>query len=458
MPTSSPCRPSLISASGPPASRRVRAMERGSRRRTTCALALCTLAAFVFIPGLLEGELGAQEPPPPPERVDLLSWGAGAFVVRLEAPATMETAKAVVDGSPRTISIGIPRREPLPHGLVVELPAPTTFRTFVVPPIDEFGPARGRHVKTVVLEGSDDGPETGFRPLATLVLEMDRAAPQEFAVTDPFPVRWVRIELRDRLLEAPADFDPHTFSELQGFGEQQAWEVPEDRFTGRWRLRRTGIHDAPGLNIMELVQEGTKIRGCQQRGGAHSGLSGSLEGGLASLVLELESPNGGVPAVATVTEEGDLVGARFAGGFHAFWATRDDSAPSACGEEIDAPDPIVAAMEEGRISIIYGINFDVDSDRLRPDATPALERILGALESLGDLRMAIEGHTDSDGSEAHNLDLSQRRAEAVVAWLVERGVDAGRLRAVGKGEAEPVADNETSAGKALNRRVEVGPG
>lgn len=154
-------------------------------------------------------------------------------------------------------------------------------------------------------------------------------------------------------------------------------------------------------------------------------------------MLGLENPNGPVPAVATVTSEGDLVGARFAGGFHAFWASRDDSAPSACGVALEAPDPIVSAMEEGRVTVLHGIHFDVDSDILRPDATPALERVLAALRALGESGMVIEGHTDSDGPEEHNLDLSQRRAGAVVAWLVERGIDAGRLTPRGGGSRYP---------------------
>ena len=69
--------------------------------------------------------------------------------------------------------------------------------------------------------------------------------------------------------------------------------------------------------------------------------------------------------------------------------------------------------------------------------------------------VTIEGHTDADGSDAHNLDLSQRRAEAVVRWLTERGLAPSRLRSAGKGENEPIADNTTRAGKQLNRRVEI---
>ncbi len=84
-----------------------------------------------------------------------------------------------------------------------------------------------------------------------------------------------------------------------------------------------------------------------------------------------------------------------------------------------------------------------------------MEQILAALQERPDLSVTIEGHTDADGSDDYNLDLSQRRAESVVAWLSEQGVEAGRLTAVGKGEAEPISDNESDAGKAANRRVEV---
>jgi len=69
--------------------------------------------------------------------------------------------------------------------------------------------------------------------------------------------------------------------------------------------------------------------------------------------------------------------------------------------------------------------------------------------------MVVEGHTDSVGTEANNLVLSRLRAEAVVDYLVSRGVDAGRLEAVGFGETSPVADNDTAGGRQINRRIEV---
>jgi outer membrane protein OmpA-like peptidoglycan-associated protein len=122
-----------------------------------------------------------------------------------------------------------------------------------------------------------------------------------------------------------------------------------------------------------------------------------------------------------------------------------------------APSPSAAAAVPLCWAILYGINFDVDSAELRRDAIPALNQILEALQSNQGRSVTIEGHTDSDGSDERNLDLSQRRAQAVVDWLVREGIAADRLVPAGKGEAQPIAGNGTSAGKAANRRVEVRP-
>jgi outer membrane protein OmpA-like peptidoglycan-associated protein len=103
-----------------------------------------------------------------------------------------------------------------------------------------------------------------------------------------------------------------------------------------------------------------------------------------------------------------------------------------------------------------GILFDVDSDRIRPESTPTLEEIGRMLEDHPELRISIVGHTDSDGDDSHNADLSERRANAVREYMIQTyGIDAGRLESEGKGESEPVADNGTPEGKQQNRRVEL---
>lgn len=99
--------------------------------------------------------------------------------------------------------------------------------------------------------------------------------------------------------------------------------------------------------------------------------------------------------------------------------------------------------------------FDLDSTTPTQTLTTSLEGIVPLLNRHSDTALKILGHTDSIGSELHNLRLSIERAEAVMDFLRSRGVALKRLSADGQGEAEPIADNDTDAGRAINRRVEI---
>jgi outer membrane protein OmpA-like peptidoglycan-associated protein len=103
----------------------------------------------------------------------------------------------------------------------------------------------------------------------------------------------------------------------------------------------------------------------------------------------------------------------------------------------------------------YAVLFDFDSSRLRPEADDVLAPLLAQLQADPSMRIDIEGHTDSVGSDAYNLRLSRRRAQAVVEWLVAHGIDRARITAVGRGEAEPVEQNDSLPGRQANRRVEI---
>lgn len=114
-----------------------------------------------------------------------------------------------------------------------------------------------------------------------------------------------------------------------------------------------------------------------------------------------------------------------------------------------------ALTSDGRVTT-YGILFDTNSAALSPASTGTLREIGDMLRRHEDLRLLIEGHTDSDGSDEHNLTLSGQRAQAVVDYLVaEYGIDRGRLAAEGLGESRPVSENDTPAGRQRNRRVEL---
>ena len=104
---------------------------------------------------------------------------------------------------------------------------------------------------------------------------------------------------------------------------------------------------------------------------------------------------------------------------------------------------------------VYGIEFDTGKATLKPASEKVLGDVLSLLQAQPDWKMKIEGHTDSTGTKASNLTLSQQRAAAVMAWLVEKGVANARLTATGLGDTKPIADNTTDEGRARNRRVEL---
>ena len=99
--------------------------------------------------------------------------------------------------------------------------------------------------------------------------------------------------------------------------------------------------------------------------------------------------------------------------------------------------------------------FDVDSTRIDSDGRQALEDLSGVLEEYSKTAVIVQGHTDSTGSEEHNDDLSERRAESVRRYLVSVGVDQDRLATMGFGETAPVASNDSESGRRQNRRVDI---
>ncbi|WP_280545962.1 MULTISPECIES: OmpA family protein [unclassified Halomonas] len=106
--------------------------------------------------------------------------------------------------------------------------------------------------------------------------------------------------------------------------------------------------------------------------------------------------------------------------------------------------------------VLRDVNFEFDSAILTMGAEQILEDVAGKLRANQNVRVRIEGHTDSMGSEAYNQQLSQRRADSVADYLASQGVRPNRMQTTGYGESQPVASNDTDAGRAENRRVELG--
>jgi OOP family OmpA-OmpF porin len=117
-----------------------------------------------------------------------------------------------------------------------------------------------------------------------------------------------------------------------------------------------------------------------------------------------------------------------------------------------APEPVPVSE---KVTFAAEALFDFDKSVVKPNGQAALDELLGKLQGMDTEVMVAVGHTDSIGSDAYNDALSMRRADAVKAYIVSKGVDAARVYTEGKGESQPVADNGTNEGRAQNRRVTV---
>ncbi|RZI67043.1 MAG: OmpA family protein, partial [Pseudomonas sp.] len=117
-----------------------------------------------------------------------------------------------------------------------------------------------------------------------------------------------------------------------------------------------------------------------------------------------------------------------------------------------APLPPVAAS---KVTFAADAFFDFDKSVLKPEGRAKLDDLVSKIRDVNLEVIIAVGHTDSVGTDAYNQRLSVRRAEAVKAYLVTKGIERNRVYTEGKGEKQPVADNRTAAGRAKNRRVEI---
>ena len=150
--------------------------------------------------------------------------------------------------------------------------------------------------------------------------------------------------------------------------------------------------------------------------------------------------------------------------WHTGYWTPADSVPGCDGElaqaapvpaPAPAPAPVAVAPTSQKVTFAADAFFDFDKAVLKPEGKAKLDDLTSKLGQLNLEVIIAVGHTDSIGSVAYNQKLSIRRAEAVKAYLVHKGIESNRVYTEGKGKSQPVADNKTAAGRAKNRRVEI---
>ncbi len=164
---------------------------------------------------------------------------------------------------------------------------------------------------------------------------------------------------------------------------------------------------------------------------------------------------GGIIGYATgYTAAGILIGAVVGGAAGAFIGNYMDKQAAEIERDIEGAK--VERVGEGiKITFSSGILFDVDQSNVKGQYQSELTELSRILNKYGDTNILLVGYTDSTGSEEYNLGLSEKRADSVANYLATQNVNSARFTTEGYGEAQPVATNDTAAGRAQNRRVEV---
>ena len=392
-------------------------------------------------PALDTDESPAADPEVP--EIDYLTFAQGAVPIRIggagvDLGANFTHAVQFIDGNPlgRVFTDAVdPETD---TEFVYELPALTTFARFAVPNIQETPSPSQTFTKEIEVFGSTTGPDGGWELFASATLQTheQRGQVTDLPVVSTTPVRWIKLRLVGgiEILREKMFFE---FSEIIGNGTQETLALV-DYFTGIW--------DVAGPPI-ELKQDGPTVTGCYDR---NAELKGTVTGNILRATGIAPDDSARSVFILAVVGESLLRGVRSSNGapFRLYTGpTAPEGTATDCSE---IPPP-----ELGCGSIIHGINFDFDSAQIRPDSEPVLQDLFEGLQADPSASIIIEGHTSSEGSDAYNRGLSERRARSVVEDLVRRGIDASRIRPVGKGEAEPIARNDDESGRSLNRRVEV---
>ena len=370
----------------------------------------------------------------------LVSFSSGAILVEKSPEYSFAWGNIwIMDENPKT-GWCCPEGEILNNVLVIELAEETALNRLEFD--TGYVDTNGSGAKDIMVELSDEGPTEGFTEIASVSL-VNQGDNQSFPVTVDKSGRWLRLTIQNN------------------HGSPEYTELMDFRAYGK-QLTNTPLADVSGTyetnyNDFHLRQQGTSVTGCYEWD------EGVLNGGIEDRIMKFtwREPGQKGPAIMVFTSDGEKF-------FGLWWYEGQENAAGTWdgvkkSQEVGGCPHWTGGVQEqmtkellefGRVRL-YGINFDYDSDIIRDESKPTLDKIVAMLKSEPTMQLIIEGHTDSDGPTEHNQVLSQQRAESVKLYLTSAGISSSRLYIEGYGESKPVASNTTATGKAQNRRVEL---
>jgi outer membrane protein OmpA-like peptidoglycan-associated protein len=391
------------------------------------------LGIVLLVWGLIPNPLMAAE------KQDVLDIASGAVVISATSEYGAKwAALLLLNGTPDTGWCSAENKA-YPNTIVMELSRQFQLKEFVIDntKTEESG-YPGISARKFELYASTTSREKGFD--LVYAGEAAKGERKVFALKKPVKTQWLKLVVLSNWGH-PAYTE---IMELEAYGEPVG-TAPQQRPV-------SGVYDT-NYNLLRLEQDGSTIEGCYDWD--NGTLSGTTDGRVIKFQWIEDGPETGT-AVMVLTADGSFLNGLWYenGTYRGIWyGTKvTDGRQPQCVTQKDA---IGSSLDAVGRAIVYGIYFDFDSATLQPESTETLEQILKAVQSRPSLKLTIEGHTDSQGSDEYNLKLSQQRAQAVVDRLVQKGVEAQRLEAKGYGESRPVADNSRPDGRALNRRVEI---
>jgi len=207
------------------------------------------------------------------------------------------------------------------------------------------------------------------------------------------------------------------------------------------KMNQTGRALSAFVLVGSVVLSGCASMSQKQRGA----VIGATAGAAAGAVIGNQTGS---------TVRGAIIGAVVGGAAGAVIGHQMDQQAKELQQNI--PGATITRVGEGiAVTFPSGILFPFNSTEILPDGKNNLQQLASSLDKYPNSDILIVGHTDSVGTDAYNLDLSQRRAQAASAYLQSLGVPAARLQTAGKGKTEPIASNDTDEGRQRNRRVEI---